>query len=172
MFMTTTQREDTDTSVSISPDHRTFLVVVDQSTELRAALRYACRRATATGGHVALLHVSHPTEFEHWMFVGKRMRDEAREDAEEVLQRTASLVGRMTGRMPALFVREGEPTEQLLDLLSEEPNISVVVLAAGVGGDGPGPLVTALTGKHAARLRVPLTIVPGHLSDDEIDAMA
>nr|WP_246152475.1 universal stress protein [Roseospira navarrensis] len=164
--------EETDASAAISPDHRTFLVVVDQSAELRAALRYACRRAVATGGHVALLHVSQPAEFEHWMFVGKRMRDEAREDAEEVLQRTASLVGRMTGRMPALFVREGNPTEELLTMLEEEPNVSIVVLAAGMGGDGPGPLVAALTGKHAHRLRVPLTIVPGHLSDADIDEMA
>jgi len=172
MFMSTMRSEETDTTPSVSPDHRTFLVVVDQTTELRAALRYACRRASATGGHVALLHVSKPAEFEHWMFVGKRMRDEAREGAEEVLQRKASLVGRMTGRMPALFVREGDATEQLLGLLEEETNISVVVLAANAGGDGPGPLVAALTGKHAHRLRVPLTIVPGHLSDDDIDAMA
>jgi nucleotide-binding universal stress UspA family protein len=164
--------EETETNASVSPDHRTFLVVVDQSAELRAALRYACRRASATGGHVALLHVSHPAEFEHWMFVGKRMRDEAREDAEELLQRTASLVGRMTGRMPALFVREGDPTEELLGLLSEEPNISIVVLASGTGDSGPGPLVSGLTGKHAQRLRVPMTIVPGHLSDAEIDDMA
>lgn len=171
-FTTAMRFEDSDTNASVSPDHRTFLVVVDHSSELRAALRYACRRASATGGHVALLYVSQPTEFEHWMFVGKRMRDEAREDAEEVLQRTASLVGRMTGRMPALFVREGAPLEELLGLLEEEPNISVVVLASGGGDSGPGPLVAGLTGKHASRLKVPLTIVPGHLSDGDIDEMA
>jgi nucleotide-binding universal stress UspA family protein len=166
------REEETHTSTRVSPDHRTFLVVVDHSKEFRAALRYACRRAVATGGHVALLHVTHPAEFEHFMFVGKRMRDEAREDAEEVLQRKASLVGRLTGRMPALFVREGDPTEELLTLLGEEPNISVVVLATGTHPEGPGPLVTALTGKQAHRLQVPLTLVPGHLSDDDIDLLA
>ncbi|MBB4286293.1 universal stress protein [Roseospira goensis] len=173
LFSSTLRRtEETHASSRVSPDHRTFLVVVDDSKELKAALRYACRRAVATGGHVALLHVTHPAEFEHWMFVGKRMRDEARESAEEVLQRKASLVGRLTGRMPALFVREGDPTDELLDLLDEEPNISVIVLATGAGPEGPGPLVTALTGKHAQRLRVPLTLVPGHLSDAAIDLLA
>lgn len=174
MLFTNAVREEADlpASAAVSPDHRTFLVVVDGSTEMHAALRYACRRAVATGGHVALLHVSQPAEFAHWMFVGKRMRDEARESAEGLLQRKASLVGRMTGRMPALFVREGTPTEQLLDLLDEEPNISVVVLGTGSGPNGPGPLVTALTGKQASRLKVPLTLVPGHLSDEEIDLLA
>ncbi|SDE40085.1 universal stress protein [Rhodospira trueperi] len=172
LFSSAVPREEVHASARVSPDHRTFLVVVDQTREMQAALRFACRRAVATGGHVALLHVSQPAEFEHWMFVGKRMRDEARESAEEVLQRKASLVGRMTGRMPALFVREGDATDELLDLLEEEPNISVVVLATGSGNDGPGPLVTALIGKHAHRLRVPLTLVPGHLSTDEIDDLA
>ncbi|MBB4264771.1 universal stress protein [Roseospira visakhapatnamensis] len=162
----------TDPGASLGPEDRTFLVVVDGSVEQRAALRFACRRAGNTGGHVALLYVTEPAEFAHWGFVGKRMRDEAREDAESLLQRQASLVGRMTGRMPALFVREGTPTEELLALLDEEPEISVVVLASGSGKDGPGPLITALTGKQAHRLRVPMTIVPGDLSDAAIDGLA
>jgi nucleotide-binding universal stress UspA family protein len=152
-------------------DRRTFLVVVDNTTEMNAALRFACRRAVATGDHIALLYVSDPAEFEHFMFVGARMRNEARETAEEILQRKASLVRRLTGRMPGLFVREGSPTEEVLALLDEEPSISVVVLGTGTGSDGPGPLVTALIGKHAHRLTVPLTLVPGSLTDDEIDAL-
>ncbi|MBF0373378.1 MAG: universal stress protein, partial [Alphaproteobacteria bacterium] len=31
---------------------------------------------------------------------------------------------------------------------------------------------SALVGKHAARLRIPLTIVPGTLSDADIDRIA
>jgi len=161
-----------DPGASLGPEHRTFLVVVDNTMEQRAALRFACRRAGSTGGHVALLYVTEPAEFVHWGFVGKLMRDEAREGAEALVQRQASLVGRLTGRMPALFVREGNPTEELLALLEEEPDISVVVLASGSGKEGPGPLITALTGKLAHRLRVPMTIVPGGLSDEAIDALA
>jgi len=173
LFSNAVRREDPARGFSVPTldDRRTFLVVVDHTDEMNAALRYACRRAAATGDHVALLHVSNPTEFEHFMFVGARMRNEARESAEEVLQRKASLVRRLTGRMPALFVREGKPTDEVLALLEEEPSISVVVLGTGTGPDGPGPLVTALTGKHASRLRAPLTLVPGTLDDDDIDAL-
>ena len=33
-----------------TPTQRVFLVVVDRSPELKVALRFACRRARATGG--------------------------------------------------------------------------------------------------------------------------
>ena len=36
---------------------RVFLVVVDESKELQAALHYAARRAAHTGGRIALLYV-------------------------------------------------------------------------------------------------------------------
>ena len=73
--------------------------------------------------------------------------------------------------MPVLHVREGEPAAELLRLLDEEPSISVVVLGADPGPKGPGPLVTALSGRLIGKLRVPLTIVPGSLSHAAIDAI-
>jgi hypothetical protein len=73
--------------------------------------------------------------------------------------------------MPELLVREGDLREELLALLKEDDGISVVVLATGSDQDGPGPLVSALTGKYAHKIQVPITLVPGHLSDAEIDAL-
>jgi len=57
-------------------------------------------------------------------------------------------------------------------LLDEEPGISILVLAAGTGAEGPGPLITTLIGKMSGRMRVPITIVPGILTDAEIAALA
>jgi hypothetical protein len=37
------------------------------------------------------------------------------------------------------------------------------------GGGGPGPLITALTGRFASRLTVPMTLVPGALDAKELD---
>jgi hypothetical protein len=77
----------------------------------------------------------------------------------------------MSGKMPMLHVREGDVREELIKLLEEEPTISILVLAAGTSSKGPGPLITALAGKYAAKLGVPLTIVPGSLADEDIDAI-
>lgn len=147
---------------------RTFLVVVDDSEEMRAALRYACGRARNSGGRVALLRVIEPVEFQHFASVGNLMRQEARQDAEQLLQRMASEVYQVSGEMPVLYVREGNPRDELLKLISEEPQISILVLAAGTGPEGPGPLITALIGKYSNKLRVPVTVVPGSLTDEAI----
>lgn len=148
---------------------RVFLVVVDETEEMKVALRFACLRARRTGGRVALLYVIEPAEFQHWMAVGDLMREEARSEGEQLLQRLAAQVNELVGAIPVLYVREGKVREELFKLLDEEPRISILVLGANTGTRGPGPLVSALTGKMIGKLRVPITVVPGNLGDDEID---
>lgn len=152
--------------------NRVFLVVVDETEEMKVALRFACRRAKSTGGRVALLYVIEPAEFMHWMAVDDLMREEARSEGERLLQRLAAQVNREAGAMPVLFVREGTVSDELMKLLEEEPSISILVLGANTGSGGPGPLVTALTGKMVGRLRIPITIVPGNLDEGAIDALS
>lgn len=153
-------------------DQRVFLVVVDNSQEMRVALRFASRRAAHTGGRVALLYVTEPSDFQHWMAVGDLMREEARQEAEAVLQRLSDEVVRLGGSIPVLFVREGDRAEELLKLIEEERSISIVVLAAGTGREGPGPIITNLLAKRAGQLHTPFTIVPGVLTDAEIDEIS
>ena len=155
-----------------SLEQRVFLVVVDQSEEMDVALRFAARRAQHTGGRVAMLHVIEPADFQHWMSVGDLMREEARNEAEQLLQRLAARVNELTGQMPVLYLREGKRRDELLKLIDEEPSIQILVLGANTGQGGPGPLVAALTGRFLNRLRIPLTIVPGDLSTEDIDSIA
>ena len=162
---------DTETSAE-RHDDRVFLVVVDDTEEMKVALRFACRRAAHTGGRVALLYVVESSEFQHWMSVGDLMREEARSEGEQILQRCAAQVSEQTGSLPVLYLREGSRRNQLMELIEEEPSISILVLAADTGPRGPGPLVSALTGKFVGKLRVPVTIVPGNLSDEQVDNIA
>lgn len=149
--------------------NRVFLVVVDDSPERAVALKYACLRAKKSGGRVALLRVLEPAGQTEWAGVGALLAQERRAEAEQVLSGLAAQVNEMTGGMPLLLIREGDPREELLALLAEEARISILVLAAAPGGSGPGPLIVALTGRHAARLRVPMTIVPAGLSSEELE---
>ncbi len=151
---------------------RIFLVVVDETEEMGVALRFACRRARNTGGRVALLYVIEPADFQHWQAVGDLMREEARSEGEQLLQKLAAQVNELVGNIPVLFVREGKVTDELFKLLDEEPSISILVLGANTGTRGPGPLVTALTGKMVGKLNVPLTIVPGNLDDEAVDSIS
>jgi len=155
-----------------SSQERVFLVVVDESEELRVALRYAARRARHTGGRVALLYVIEPTaDLQHWMAVETLMREEQREEAEALLQKIASEVFDLAGTMPVVYIREGRRRDELLALIEEEPGISILVLAASTANEGPGPLVSALTDKMINRMRIPVTVVPGNLTDEQVDAL-
>ena len=151
---------------------RVFLVVIDESPELKVAIRYACRRAFRSDGRVAMVHVMEPTGFGDWIGVNQLMKDEARQQAEATMQKMASEVNKLSGKMPMLYFREGDRRDELLNLIQEEPAISILVLAASTGPKGPGPLVSALTGKYIGKMRVPITIVPGNLTPEEVEHVA
>src|SRR5207302_635552 len=151
---------------------RVFLVVVDETPEHRIAVRYAARRAAHTGGRLALLYVIEPAELQHFLAIEELAAAERREAAEALLQQLCDEIAPIAGAMPVVYIREGRRRDELLALIAEEPMISILVLAAGTGAEGPGPLVSSLAGKAAARLRIPITIVPGGLSIEQVDALS
>jgi len=149
----------------------TFLCVVDESPELSRALRFSCQRAKRVGGRVALAYVIAPAEFQHWLGVGELMKEEAREEAERLLDEAAKEVIKMTGKMPMFFIRQGDKAKELIQLIKEDEFISLLVLGAATGKDGPGPLVSYLVEKAADEVQVPITVVPGNLTDEHIDSI-
>ncbi|MEP4380407.1 MAG: universal stress protein [Alphaproteobacteria bacterium] len=148
-----------------------FLVVVDNSPEMRVALRWASLRARRTGGRVGLVRVIHDADFQHWAAVGNLMQAEAREEAEQLLQEHAAEVFRLYGGLPILYLVEGDPKSAVVELLEEEKDIRILVLATSTGRRGPGPLITHLTKKALGQLRIPVTIIPGGLTDEQIDTL-
>lgn len=166
--------DDASPSASPSPKplERIFLVVVDDSPELKLALRYACLRARKSRGRVALLYVIEPSDMQSWLMVEDLMREEQRAEAEKKMQRLAREVNALTGTLPILHIREGNRRDALLSLIDEEPGLSILVLAAGTGQEGPGPLITYfMSPRGLTRLRIPMTIVPGGLTDEQLDAI-
>ncbi len=140
---------------------RLFLVVVDQSEEFPAALKYACARAKRTGGRVALLYVYNvDKDFHHWRFVSRMADAEARAEAENILKLHALRVAQETGRTPDTYVREGDKRAELFALVKEHPEISMLILSSAPGNK-PGPLVAAVTGKYAGKIGIPVTVIPG-----------
>ena len=150
---------------------RVFLVVIDDSEELHQALYYACRRAASLDGHIALMYCIPPAEFQHWAGVGELMRAEAREAAEEKMSIHAEYVQQLTNSTPILYVREGDIRDELLRLISEEKDISLLVLGADTNSETAGPLITFMVARGASDCRVPITVVPGNLTDEQIDAL-
>jgi nucleotide-binding universal stress UspA family protein len=118
-----------------------------------------------------LLYVIEPGDFQHWLGVEKIMRDEAVAAANAALDGYAATVRTRLGIEPELVVREGKPSEEIHKLIEEDQDIAILVLAAGAGKEGPGPLVASIAGKGAA-FPIPVTVVPQNLSDDDIASLA
>lgn len=154
---------------------RKFLVVADDTVEFQTALKFACRRARSTGGYVALLRVIQPAVFEHWSGVREEIARQQRQEAEASLQLSAEFVQAETGLPPEFLILEADSDRAALKrVLSEDPDIKILVLAASTGRGGPGPLVSAI-GKDGTRFgsrKVPVTIVPGDLTEEEIAELA
>jgi nucleotide-binding universal stress UspA family protein len=153
--------------------NRVLLCVLDDSEELSIALHYAAMRSVRTGARVGLLYVlEQADEFGHWAGVAALMREEARAEAERLLLQAAEVVKRLSGLMPILYISEGEPAQAVIELISEDRDIAFLILAANTEGQGPGPLVTQITSRHIGSLHIPVVVVPGNMSDDEIQSFA
>ncbi|MGA9442789.1 MAG: universal stress protein [Methyloceanibacter sp.] len=155
---------------------RKFLVVVDETPECESALAFAASRAERTKGQLALLYVIEPEDGAmHWLGVEEIAREEGLNKAKAVFR----LFGRKLKAMgfedliPEEIVREGSKSEEITNLIEEDPDIGVLVLGASKDPSGPGPLVSSLAGGRLAGVfPTPITVVPGHLSTDEIRALA
>jgi nucleotide-binding universal stress UspA family protein len=149
---------------------RKFLVVLDDSKECLNAMRFAAMRAAKTGGGVEVLSIIPPEEFNHWIGVGDLMRAEAKDRIEVHFEVFAKWMRDRQGVNPSLVIREGEVVPEILAQISEDPEIGILVLGASTDKKGPGPIVTQLS-KNAGSLPIPITVVPGDLSKERLEAI-
>ncbi len=150
---------------------RAYLVVIDETSEARVALRYAARRAARTGGQVEILAVIPPQEFVQWGGVQAAMEEEARLRAEAMVLQASGAIVEEAGVAPTIHVRQGDPIKAITDALRDRDNIAALVLGAAADG-GPGPLVSHFSGAVAGTLPCPLVIVPGRLADEALDQLS
>jgi len=149
---------------------RKFLVVLDDSKECLSAIRFAAMRAAKSGGGVEVLSIIPPEEFNHWIGVADLMRAEAKERIQVHFEVFAKWMRDKQGIDPSLVIREGEAVPEILAQISDDPEIGVLVLGASPDKKGPGPIVMQLS-KNAGSLPIPITVVPGDLSKERLEAI-
>lgn len=149
---------------------RKFLVLLDDSRECLNAMRFAAMRAANSGGGVVILSVISPEDIQHGFGVAEVMRAEARERIEAHFEVYAKWMRSRPKVEPELVIREGEPIEQLLALIEEDGQIGIVVLGLGGEGTAQNPVLTRLM-RDPAALPCPITIVPGGLSKERLEAI-
>ncbi|MEO6718229.1 MAG: universal stress protein [Novosphingobium sp.] len=150
---------------------RVYLVIMDDTTEALAALRFASRRAIRTGGALHIIALIEPQPFVAFAGVQATIDEEARERAQTTAATAAGSILSDGGTMPVISVQQGDGVKVVRDYLELHPEISALVLGAAHEG-GPGPLVSYFAGTHAGLLPCPVFVIPGTLSEADIDRLS
>jgi nucleotide-binding universal stress UspA family protein len=150
---------------------RVYLVIIDETEEALVALRFAARRAAKTDGRVHLVALVPPQQFNAFAAVQATIEEEARARAETLLTAAAGNLLSEGAKMPVISVRQGEGVKVVREYLTEHPEVSALVLGAAREG-GPGPLVAHFTGSGAGQLPCPVFVVPGSLSEEDIERLS
>lgn len=150
---------------------RVYLVIMDETEEATVALRFALRRAAKTGGALHLLAIVPPQPFHAFGGIQATIQEEALGRAEVLVTSAAGNILSEGGAMPVISVRSGDGIKVVREYLTEHPEVAALVLGAAKVG-APGPLVSDFSGTGAGQLPCPVYIVPGSLSDEDIDRLS
>lgn len=148
-----------------------FLVCVAGNDASPVALRLACKKAHRRGDGVDILTVIEPMDFQPLFGTGSRISDERREEAEALLQELSAIANEECGIMPTLHLREGKLGEQILAAVMEDNDVNMLVIGLMPGSATGTKLVTWLAERMGDELLVPVTIVPGNITDQQLEAM-
>jgi nucleotide-binding universal stress UspA family protein len=154
---------------------RKMLVIVDESPEAETALYYTASRLQHASGSMVLLYVIEPEDQQHWMGVHDAQVEEETNKAKalfRLFRRKLTNAGFDDVNVEEV-IREGRKTDEIVKLIDEDEDIAILVLGAATDVKGPGPLVSSLAaGKTAGTFPIPINIVPGSLTLEDLKSLA
>ncbi|TBN39408.1 universal stress protein [Paracoccus subflavus] len=149
---------------------RKFLVMLEDSRECLNAMRFAAMRAANSGGAVTVLAVIPPGEIQHGFGVAEVMRSEAYERIEAHFEVFAKWMRSRPKVEPELVIREGDPAEELLAYLAQDPAVGIVAIGLTSDKTVQNPVLARLL-RDASSLPCPITIVPADISKERLEAI-
>lgn len=153
------------------PQKSRYLVCVDQHEESKVALRLACMKANARGSQVVMVHVIAPADFQTLGAIADRMREERKREGQKLLNDLAEEAFATYGIRPVTALREGSTGDEILETILADVNINIVVIGTTQHGAGRGKLTSWLATQLGSKLLVPLLMVPGNLTDQQLHAL-
>ena len=149
-----------------------FLIVIDESEELEKAIYFAANRAIHTDGKLSLLYIVDPAVNAQWSRIENLIEQEATREAKKLCRVWVQKIKSRFNIESEVIIKMGDRCEELLKLVKEDKNIRFLVLGSSANNEEPGPLIKALTGKKMKDLSIPMVVIPGSLSEKEIDLIA
>lgn len=149
-----------------------FLVCADGRDTSKAALNFACKKAAKKGGMVEVLHVITPDETAAMFGVMDKMREEQRHEAEILMKAMTEAAFQQAGVTPSIQIREGRLGEEIINAALEDSNVNMLVLGISQRSTDGRSLASWLTERLGDRLLIPIMLVPGNLTDLQMDELS
>lgn len=149
-----------------------YLVCVNDTEHSRIALKFACARAKKRGSRVDILHVVEPVDFEGFGAIANKMHEENRAKAEAFLEKMADEVKEMSGVTPTLVLKEGNVEGAILSAVQDDIELNMLIVGASPTRGGRHMHITTLVKELGDKLMIPLVLVPGNLTDQQIEELA
>lgn len=157
------------TTPAQAESNRRYLVCVDGRKECRVALRMACMKVKARSGHITLLNVVPPADFQTLGSIADRMRIERLQEGEALLASLSDEAQGDFGITPTLLLLEGSAGEKIVETAMNDPNIVILVLGISQHQNtGIGKLSAWLASQLNTTLFIPILMVPGNLTDEQL----
>ncbi|ACT60760.1 universal stress protein [Hirschia baltica] len=151
---------------------RKFLTLADDTQECFSAILFAAMRAKRVGAGLVIMRAVQVSGMGHWRGLDEDMRTEAMDNALAEVKSIARLIKDRIDIEAEIIVEIGKPEQAISRITNKDKTIKVIVLGSGSGRAGPGPLVSRIgRGKALTERPVAITIIPGNLTDDELDEM-
>ena len=104
----------------------------------------------------------------HFAGVENVMKTEAYEKANTILEELKKDVLTNFGFNVECKIDQGKKYDKIVDLVNKDETISILVLGAAPEGKGTNVLIQRFSIGLTASVHIPLTIVPGNLTNDEL----
>lgn len=152
--------------------NRRYLVCVDSRQECRVALRLACLKAKMRSGQITLLHVVPPIDFQTLGGIADRMRAERLHEGEQLLSNLSNEARESFGISPTLLLLEGNAGEKIVETAMGDHNVVFIILGVTKQQNTHGGKLSAwLAGQLNHTLFVPILLVPGNLTDEQLSTL-
>tara|TARA_A100001015_G_scaffold217885_1_gene244855 strand:+ start:2023 stop:2490 length:468 start_codon:yes stop_codon:yes gene_type:complete len=141
-----------------------FLVIVDESPEFLAALKYACKNAKKNKMGIILLYVIELENFRHWKGVETIMRKEQDDKAKEIIAEYIDMIDKTYNLKVKSILKKGEIIDILIEVLKNKRyKITNLVLGLAMENQESNKIIGSMTSSLRKKLTLPIIIVPGNL---------
>ena len=149
-----------------------YLVCVNTEQYSEVALHFTCYLAKKNNGAIVLLHVIEPADYKSLGMVADKMRKEKHAESQKFLSELAGKAKDWSGITPIVMVREGLIEDEIIAVVEENPTIRMLIAGVSSESSKKSKIIPPLVSVISTKLLIPMLIVPGTMTNQDMEEVA